>query len=543
MSSEQTANPSDQIDGDDNDNDNDNDNENENDNETELLKKNEPDSTENIQDEEEREESLPNESPPKANRVQTYSAVEMGINDKDNDDDKSEDDDKDNGGKTATIENNKDDDNNSNLTFVEAIKDVILSFWPLGLVAFGGPTAHVAILHERFVEKKKWLDDERFLELLAVGQGLPGPTSTQMVISCGAYKGGILGGLLSFLFWNLPSFIVLTLSGLGVSEFVGDETPYWMRGLPAAAVSLVFVAAFKLSKKVIDSKLKIALCILSTVIVLLLLGDSRVNAREVAIAYPILIFMGGCFTYIDSKYLGEKRSKLYDKIREKSSKQRIITRLPYMNKYTSIFLILFWIVILLTFVSLRGSNYFPSNSIALLFESFFRIGSIIYGGGQVVLPMLLTEVVDPGWVTEDEFWAGFALVQALPGPLFNFSAYLGAVGFGIQGAFIGWLGLFGPGLLLIFAFLPLWDYIHSIQGFRVFLQGVNATAIGLVIAACVVLWNGAIHNLASASVAVITASMVGFLNVPAPFAIIIGGFIGWMLTEQVAGIAQDDLCA
>ena len=198
-----------------------------------------------------------------------------------------------------------------------------------------------------------------------------------------------------------------------------------MRGLPAAAVSLVFVAAFKLSKKVIDSKLKIALCIISTMIVLLLIGDSRVSAREVAIAYPILIFSGGCFTYVDSRWLGEKRAKLYDKIREKSTKERIITRLPYMNKYTSVLLILGWIVILLTFIILRGADYFPSDSIALLFESFFRIGSIIYGGGQVVLPMLLTEVVDPGWVTEDEFWTGFALVQALPGPLFNFSAYLG----------------------------------------------------------------------------------------------------------------------
>ena len=120
--------------------------------------------------------------------------------------------------------------------------------------------------------------------------------------------------------------------------------------------------------------------------------------------------------------------------------------------------------------------------------------------------------------------------------------YLGAVGFGIQGAFIGWLGLFGPGLMLIFAFLPLWDYIHSIEGFRIFLQGVNATAIGLVIAACVVLWNGAIDNYASAAVAVITAAMVGMFKIPAPIAIIVGGFIGWLFTEQVANIAQDEFC-
>ena len=401
----------------------------------------------------------------------------------------------------------------------------------------------VAILHERFIDRNKWLDEERFLELLAVGQGLPGPTSTQMVVSCGAYKGGILGGLISFACWNLPSFLMLTVCGVLQRSFLDDDgnTPYWMMGLPAAAVSLVFVAAYKLSMKVIDSQLKIALCILSTIVVLLVVGDERISAREVAIVYPVLIFSGGCFTLIDSNI--ERRKHLYDTIKSKSSSKRLITRLPYMNKYTSIILIVLWISILLIFTSLRSANYFPSDSMALLFESFFRIGSIIYGGGQVVLPMLFDEVVDTGWVTEDQFWTGFALVQALPGPLFNFSAYLGAIAFGVGGAFIGWLGLFGPGLLLIFAFLPLWDYVHSIAWFRVFLQGVNATAIGLVIAACVLLWDSAIDNFANAAVAVLTAALVGLFKVPAPIAIVTGGIIGWLLTDQVLGIAQDNLCS
>merc|ERR1719361_726650 len=261
----------------------------------------------------------------------------------------------DNDGQTTT---GNDSETKGDTSFAAALMDVIMSFWPLGLVAFGGPTAHVAILHERFVESKQWLSDEIFLELLAVGQGLPGPTSTQMVISCGAYRGGILGGLISFTFWNLPSFIILTLAGLGVSNFIGDTLPFWMKGLPPAAVSLVFVAAFKLSAKVIDSKLKVLLCVVSTMIVLLLDGERRggtISAREVAVAYPILIFSGGLFTFVDSKIEKWGRSELYNKIREKSATERIIPTLPYMNKYTSIILIIVWAAVLITFLVVRGA--------------------------------------------------------------------------------------------------------------------------------------------------------------------------------------------
>ena len=126
---------------------------------------------------------------------------------------------------------------------------MFINFLPLGFLAFGGPTAHVAILHERFVVRKKWLDDARFLELLAVGQGLPGPTSTQMVVSTGTSRAGVLGGLLAFFLWNLPSAIILISAGLGISNFI-EGTPDWMIGLAPGAVSLVFIAAFKLCAKV-----------------------------------------------------------------------------------------------------------------------------------------------------------------------------------------------------------------------------------------------------------------------------------------------------
>ena len=223
------------------------------------------------------------------------------------------------------------------------------------------------------------------------------------------------------------------------------------------------------SAKVVDTKIKIFMCLLSSMIVTIVSGDKRVTAREAAIVYPVIIFSGGLITLIDSKIPYYNRASLYDNIRDKSKKDRIL-KVKYLNKYTSIILSVGWIILLILMISLRGRGVLPP--ILEFFESMFRIGSIIYGGGQVVLPMLFDEVVSTGWVTEEQFWAGFALVQALPGPLFNFSAYLGAVGFGIAGAFIGWAGLFGPGLMLIFAFLPLWDWVHQWEWFRIFLQGI-----------------------------------------------------------------------
>jgi len=160
----------------------------------------------------------------------------------------------------------------------------------------------------------------------------------------------------------------------------------------------------------------------------------------------------------------------------------------------------------------------------------------------VVLPMLLNEVVDPGWVTEEQFFQGFALVQALPGPLFNFSAYLGCVYKGFPGAVVGWCGLFGPGIVLIFAFLPFWERVRKVKWFKTFLVGVNSTAIGLVVAACVVIWQKAAKSYADTIVFLFTGALVAFFKAPAPAAIVAGGLLGWVLSGQAAALGQKDYC-
>eukprot|EP00904_Undaria_pinnatifida_P001126 jgi/Undpi1/11013/HiC_scaffold_30.g13313.m1 len=422
----------------------------------------------------------------------------------------------------------------ADVPFATRLRQVFWQFLPLGVVAYGGPTAHVALLHERFVDKSKWLTEEQFIELMAVGQGLPGPTSTQMVVSMGAFRAGIPGGLLSFALWNFPSFIILTLAGLGVRDLLDGDDPDWLAGVGPAAISLVFVAAYKLGRKVNNSPLKYSLSLFSACVTLLINGDEDINPNVSAWVFPVMLVFGGLVMLADSY----RRPQTYSaSVSNKSEEEMELEGRTYSRINIPMWLggaiVAGWAAILV--VSITA---FPETGLGGLFKAFFRIGSIIYGGGQVVLPMLLDEVVDPGWLTREQFYQGFALVQALPGPLFNLSAYLGAVYRGVPGAFVGWLGLFGPGVSLIFGFLPFWGRVRQIAWFKIVLQGVNSTAIGLVVAACVLLWGGAIENYADAIVAVFAGCMQAFLGFQAPWCIISGGILGFLLSDTCTSLGQ-----
>jgi len=177
------------------------------------------------------------------------------------------------------------------------------------------------------------------------------------------------------------------------------------------------------------------------------------------------------------------------------------------------------------------------NEYLEVFEVMYRIGSIIFGGGQVVLPMLQDEVV-PKWMSKDNFLQGLGLAQSMPGPLFNFSAYLGAVYQKIPGALIAYIGLFGPGVILIFAIVPFWARLRHFPAFRIVLQGVNATAIGLVGAACVILWEEAITTRADAIIFCVAGTMAVVFNIQAPIVVILGGILGALLFKDAASLGQ-----
>lgn len=390
------------------------------------------------------------------------------------------------------------------------LAEVGWSFLPLGWIAFGGPQAHIALLQERFVERRQWLDERRFVELLGLGQGLPGPTSTQMVVAVGTARAGPLGGLLAFFCFLYPAVTIMTLAGLGVAQFLTvSNRPVWLDGVQAGAVALVAVAAWRLGRVVVNTRLTTALMLLGAVVAVLW--------RQPWV-FPAVLALGGLVTGIALRNAPRRITEDADDIP--------LTGLG-ISRWAGALLLFLFFGLLLGLILARLVFGWQALQWA---ESFYRMGSLIFGGGQVVLPMLLTEVVNPGWVTEQEFLDGFALMLALPGPMFAFSAYLGAVFGGVPGALIAFGGLFLPGVLVIFAVLPFWERIRHRPSVSSVLAGVNATAIGLVVAAVFLLWERAVQDAAGAAIALLAFGSVLFFRLPAPLAIVGGGALAWVFT-------------
>jgi chromate transporter len=325
--------------------------------------------------------------------------------------------------------------------------EVFSTFWPLGLIAFGGPQAHVAILRDHLVVQRDWLDEEQFTELFAIGQGLPGPTSTQLVISTALSRAGPLGGLMAFFLWNLPGLIILTTCGVLLAEFIDpNDPPFWLVGLPPAAISLVFKAFYGFGMK-LDS-LGVVLALISALITILINNDRRIEPTASQWVFPVTLAFGGLVTYIDHKRATPfsnygSPSKGWDRDSDETMKR---IGIPL---WVGALIFLVWVFVLVLVIVLKDVVG-VDNVYLEIFETMYRIGTLIFGGGQVVLPMLQDEVV-PSWMTKDQFLQGLGLAQSMPGPLFNFSSYLGAVYQGVPGALVAFCGLFAPGVILIFA--------------------------------------------------------------------------------------------
>ena len=389
------------------------------------------------------------------------------------------------------------------------LAEVAWAFLPLGWIAFGGPQAHIALLQERFVARRRWLDEQRFVELLGLGQGLPGPTSTQMVVAVGTARAGPLGGLLAFLLFLYPAATIMALAGLGVATFLSDGgRPDWLDGVQSATVALVAVAAWRLGTAVIKTRLTMGLMLLGAVVTILV---------QQPWAFPATLALGGLVTAI------VLRSQRHD---DNQSGSVPLDNLGISRVAGALLLLLFFGLL----GGLILARLLLDQTWLQLFESFYRTGSLIFGGGQVVLPMLSAEVVEPGWVTEQQFLDGLALMLALPGPLFSFSAYLGAVAGGVTGLFLAFVGLFLPGVLIIYGVLPFWEQLRRYPWVRIALVGVNATAIGLVVGVVFLLWQRTDPNAAGAVIALLAFGSVMFFRVPAPLVIIGAGVLGWLFS-------------
>lgn len=378
--------------------------------------------------------------------------------------------------------------------------DITKEFSLLGWIAFGGPAAHIGLFQKRLVEKKKWMSDNLFMELFSLAGCLPGPTSTQVSFSLGTVKKGVLGGLLGGALFQYPGAVIMTGFGIASAKALNNP-PAWLAGcasgVSAVGVALVASASKGLLMKVCydatDKAYSNVLCIIAV-----LAAGAAIYWRTFPWLYPLLIFLGGVGTLV---WNWKKDMSVKGDGDEKIAKLGI-------NMWGGATLLVIWasiLTVVLVLVRLLNYDHRVDDTPLDWFEVFYRIGSIIYGGGQVVLPLLLTDLVktscnnsvsppicvddaQASWVSTLQFYTGLGVVQAMPGPLFNFAAYLGAIiawnaGYNpLVGVVLCWLGLFGPGILLMFGCLPFWEKFRKWQPYRRALPGANAASVGLILA-------------------------------------------------------------
>ncbi|MBP3040807.1 chromate transporter [Bacillaceae bacterium Marseille-Q3522] len=368
----------------------------------------------------------------------------------------------------------------------------------LGLTSFGGPIAHLGYFHEEYVRRKKWIDEKSYADLVALCQFLPGPASSQVGIGIGARRAGVLGGIAAFLGFTLPSVVALILFALIFNGFDLSDTG-WIHGLKVVAVAVVAHAIFGMAQKLTPDLKRKALALLALVVALL---------WQTSLAQVGIILLTAIIGYLFLKQ-GD--------VNDESN-----TRIPISRGFAVICLVLF-VGLLVLLPILRQ---FISWEWLAVFDSFYRSGSLVFGGGHVVLPLLEREFVPGGWISEEAFLAGYGAAQAVPGPLFTFAAYIGAVMNGWTGGFIATVAIFLPAFLLIFGTLPFWDTLRRNPKMKGALAGVNAAVVGILLAAFYQpIWTSSILSAADFAFAAVLFSMLAFWKLP-PWIIVLAGAIG-----------------
>jgi chromate transporter len=330
----------------------------------------------------------------------------------------------------------------------------------LGLTSFGGPIAHLGYFRDEYVVRRKWLDEKTYADLVALCQFLPGPASSQVGIAIGQLRAGTLGALAAWTGFTLPSAIALVLFAYGVDALGGTLGGGWLHGLKVVAVAVVAQAVLGMMRALAPDRDRATLAVVAAALVLAVPSAwGQVGAIVLGSVAGILLFRG-----------------------EAPADH---AALPVtIGRRTGAMLLALFVVLLIGLPLIAAAV--PSQSVRL-FDAFYRAGALVFGGGHVVLPLLQASVVPPGWVSNDAFLAGYGAAQAVPGPLFTFAAYLGAV-MGPQPN--GWLGaalclvaVFLPSFLLVIGTLPFWDALRRRPLAQATLRGVNAAVVGLLIAA------------------------------------------------------------
>jgi chromate transporter len=388
--------------------------------------------------------------------------------------------------------------------------EVLLVFLKLGVSCFGGPIAHLAYFREEFVIRRRWLDEASYADLVGLCQFLPGPASSQVGFSVGLMRAGYAGGLAAWTGFTLPSAIALVLFAYGAAMLGGPTGVGLLHGLSLVAVAIVAQAVLGMARTLCPD-LRRATIALAAALILLFSHSSLVQLATILLGG----IAGGWLCRIPAQPMtGHLPAP--------------VTHRVGLVALTAYFALLLGLPVLRAFGSWQPIT---------LFEAFYRSGALVFGGGHVVLPLLREAFVARGWVSEDAFLAGYGAAQAIPGPLFSFAAYLGAVvrpsPHGLAGAALGLLALFLPGLLILIGALPFWDTIRRREGAQAVMRGINAAVVGLLGAALYdPIWTGAVRTPGDFGLALVGFVLLTIGRAPPLLVVVVSALAGMTLAWQ-----------
>lgn len=381
------------------------------------------------------------------------------------------------------------------------LKDVLL----LALTAFGGPQAHIALMFKLLVDKRRYVTEQELIELNALCSILPGPTSTQTITAIGYKIGGPNLAYLTLLIWILPAASIMAVAALAISYLQEQGISLeFLRIIQPMAVGFVAYAAYMISSKVIHTKTAVVLMVISAILAYFFSSPW---------VFPALLIAGGAVTAL--------RFKQHPMEKDKQLKIQWANFILY--------------VAVLVVAAVLGA--YTSSLPVRLFENFYRNGSLVFGGGQVLIPLLYSEFVDfKHYLTGEEFLSGYAIVQALPGPTFSFTSFIGnlamrehGIGGQLLGSFVATVGIFLPGTFLIFFVIRFWDELKKYRVVRASLEGISAVSSGMVVAAAILLYHPIENTIINFSIVVATFCLLMFTKIPAPVLILTGLLLGFVM--------------
>ncbi len=387
--------------------------------------------------------------------------------------------------------------------------EVFRAFLVLGLTSFGGPVAHLGYFRDAFVVRRKWIGDAAYADLVALCQFLPGPASSQVGMAIGLQRAGYAGLLAAFAAFTLPSAILMVGFAYGAAALDGDAGIGWIAGLKAAAVAVVAHAVFGMASSLTPDRERATVAVFAMVVAMLLPGAG---------GQILAILAGGSIGLL---WLKPPLAKV--------GRQETFA-VPVSRVAGAAFLVLFAALLIALPLAASASG----SSLLSMIDSFYRAGSLVFGGGHVVLPLLQAEVVDGGYVAQQQFLAGYGAAQAVPGPLFSFAAYLGAIyqtpPTGLVGAAVALLAIYLPSGLLVLGALPFWDGLRTAPLARRALSGVNAAVVGLLAAALYdPVFTAGIPSASAMAIAAASFVALAAWKVPAWSVVVAAGIAGFLL--------------